>query len=537
MADNCTGNKIRGGITIYGAAGPAQAAAAILNGEFDFNFECVCGTNIVVPVPVSLLKNGLKNLFMSRGPRALLQWLKAGRQAAYSRIAARAAKTLRPKYNVAAAKASDLMGKLGSLYTDRADIKKQLAKVPGLKEKYEAASRGANINFQKFACSSIGNKAQWKDWVSSGATVNIDGNDQWIRCWRAAKAFFDSQKMLGKTLKTAEEWGAKLAKVENKIEELKKKATQAVKERDKLEKALLLTENSNIDVSDIDAMIDSLPPEAQATFLDHFMDGFMWMLEVTSIVQKKYCMSNTAGLPDGIYGAGLNEDTCECSQCSNGKLCDLSSWVRYLPNTPGSRQSDELNVCINCCDDAHPKARWFTGGIIGSVVQEFGVPPCSCECPTEVDGKKTEWVECEAPNACERGTIFSDKRACKTLVPPDGKSLSQSKYKWDADTCAWVCKTPCGSDCCDVDKCCKDGVCETCCPPGYQTKRVPKSTGVFAQEETDPYEYQCVPDCNYPEHACEKESCCEPSLFNGFDLYVCTACPDKSRSFWLMDYD
>lgn len=240
--------------------------------------------------------------------------------------------------------------------------------------------------------------------------------------------------------------------------------------------------------------------DIKALFWDSFFNALVWLLEVTSIVQEKNCMSNQAGLPDGIIGASLNEETCECSVCNSPyKLCDLNSWTEWvLPNTPGTRMSDELNVCIQCCDNAYPKPRFWSGGWIGNIAQEFGIPPCTCECPEEVDGKAMQWAKCE--DGCERSSVnwLSDKKACREKTPP------QSNCKWDSKICEWVCPSSSSS---------------SQCPPGY--RRVKKKSLWLEEEE-------CQKDCTYPEFSCDLGFCCIENLFSGGN--DCLPCESSSSS-------
>jgi hypothetical protein len=339
-------------------------------------------------------------------------------------------------------------------------------------------------------------------------------------------------------------------------DELTERWQQARREADKLRAEGSIWDAAAPEADNLTPLLDQVTPEVRSLFWDSFLNSVIWTLEITSIVQEKNCMAEVSGLPDGIKGASLNQETCRCSECpSPTKLCDLSSWVEYvLPNTPGSRMSDELNVCIECCDDASPKPKWYSGGLIGSTIQElFGSPPCSCECPSETQRSDEdtemvpmEWTECDSEDACERGVFTSDKYACRSKRPPDKGASdppgSLSAYVWDSNECKWLCKEPCESICCPAGEKCYDGVCKSC-PPGYRkTIRrflATQETGSDSGTEADDSEFICEPDCNTPEFDCGTDCCEEDPFLSTFEedgkVFNCFPC-EKTHSLRI-DYD
>ena len=582
-SEPCDSPKMRGGITLkktnWGLGG---GIIGIASGDFDFDFRCICATSVVIPLPISFVKGAIGRFLKGQAPdwlRALINRFKGN---VFTKLKSKAKETVARKLAEATKKADALLARLQQKAGAMGRIKEEWRRYEDL-----LAANGVRLQFLR---QSIVGKAEqfaknkckhpihgfgpWEElikkpnpetWYPSG--IGYRSRARFIQCWNIAVALLPAQNEIKQIVRDnveMEELIKEFRKASKVYDDLTAQWQAARREADNLWSENGVWDAVSDQAENLDSVLDQAAPDVKALFWDSFLNSLIWLLEITSMVQEKNCTSNISGLPSSMKGASLDPQTCECSLCpSPYKLCDLSSWVEYvLPNTPGTRQSDELNVCIECCDDSHPKARFWSGGLIGNVVQEFNIPPCSCECPSEIEDATYEWVKCEAPNACERGTFSSDKRACRSLNPPDNLDglAPSTSYRWDDQSCKWVCVIPCGGDCCSVGQCCNNGVCGECCSPGYRRKNI--ATNLFAQEvSTTTSMEQCVADCNYPGNSCYEQfgpgwccvenvispelqgtNACEPCatgseccVYDAVYGQTCSPCPDKTHSLRFED--
>lgn len=528
----CTGGKVRGGI-ILGKTnfGPVGQLLDLTTGNVRF-WTCVCGSDMLIPVPASLVKSAAKGLLGKQTFGWIANFLKGKGAALKKALRPKVLEKMQEKLDKAdeAVKAySRYMSdpengfrlKYQGLIEQRDQIIAAMKSSSGFAYKYYR-------QYEKYA--KIIRRGEMVD--DSGKIVKLSPEQVNDFMEKARQIISNMPEPLGKQFRDVVKDLIPLRVAEEKGIALLDEAARMRQAKSKIDEAF---SNSAENFEDA---LNAVPPELKDLVLSTLMHGLFALLDATTIIMEKNCLSNQTGLPDGMMGAELNQDTCRCSNCPPRypDLCDVSSWVAdFLPSLPGSRQSDEFNVCIECCDNARPKARWFTGGSIGDILKEFGVAPCTCECPTEIDGGPTKWVGCKDPDACDNG---GKKQACKTKNPPDDPDGSTaksgtgfiSKYRWDSPTCKWVCKVPCASGCCSEGEYCTDGQCGSC-PPGYRTRRA--TADLFAQETT----YECVQDCStteYPENACQENYCCTESLFEtdifGMPMFECTPCLDKTHS-------
>lgn len=533
--DECQSPKTRGGITLKKTnLSLVGGVLNILDGDFDFDFECICGTSVVIPVPIGLVKNAITNLLRSKAPRALLQIARLARGNMFAKVRNRALDLLNQKLATVTARYNKVLARQAKYASESSALRKRLGELTrelGLSESQlkSFAKRHADevAAYKRWGCPRQGDK------VCDGFYKNIQGFKNEYLGWK------DRSSQLKQQMKEVTQKQSELVSSGKEFNELYNEKTKLELERNSWE-------GSGPNNTDLDAMLDALPPEVRQSFLDNFLSGFFWVLEKTAIVQEKNCLSNQSGLPEGLFGADLDRNTCRCSVCTPGypNLCDLSTWVGdNLPSAPGARQSDEFNVCMKCCDNAKPQAKWYTGGIIGYTIQElFSSPPCSCECPEDFQGYKMEWFACDGDNSCTRGPFnVYGNHTCRRKE----SHYSGMNYRWDTTACAWVCADPCGQDCCTASEVCLDGssgnkcCCQsaqsycngdgTCsdCPPGYTNVNSP--TGMLGIQQTE-----CVENCLADSSICGTD-CCEFSYLASTPsgpapIGICLPCPDKTRA-------
>jgi hypothetical protein len=145
------------------------------------------------------------------------------------------------------------------------------------------------------------------------------------------------------------------------------------------------------------------------------------LLNALSIVEKVKCMES------GM----LDESTCECSKCPQGKqLCvPLQTGLEdLLPQPPNVRMGTELNRCVDACCPGMELARRFSS--LSEVINSF-IPPCYCKCS---DPDKIE-------KPCNKADCVA-KVICASPEPDAGELgfFGTSKYRWDENECDWVCK-------------------------------------------------------------------------------------------------
>ena len=122
----CPPHKIRGGLTLNSTTnwGPLGAVGEILNGNFDFNFECICGTSTLIPLPTSVLKGVLRKFLKSKGGEWILRFLKKMGSGAARKAKERLLAELRKK--VAAAR--DKFNRTAAAFREVAAIRLELEK-------------------------------------------------------------------------------------------------------------------------------------------------------------------------------------------------------------------------------------------------------------------------------------------------------------------------------------------------------------------------------------------------------------------------
>jgi hypothetical protein len=631
FGEPCPDNKIRGGIILDDSTlGLGEGLVDFFTGNFDTNWisgECVCGNDVIIPVPISLIKNamkkGMSSIITKSGGRnflsslfsrlrgvspisagilgreirfktirkyeELISKLKKEKSIAYNKIKgviaeweakiAQIDNVLKEKFSQRKARLSDLANAESKVKNGRSFLKK--IEDRGCKDIGNAVYPSEEILPGEIFFDS-GNIGRFARRVANGESPRIPPMpknliNSFLNCVDLLVGFYKSGAQEAQSLipnlkqligfldkEIASNQAAKNAlKDQRKWAELTEDFVTKSKILDEVEREFIILKNSTDARADQSALrlIDFLEQTGYgaSSFL---MDLITYILEALNIVQRKKCTGSIIGLPDGLFGATLNEKTCECSSCPEGKLlCDLSSWVKHLPTTPGSRMSDELSVCIECCDDANPKARWFTGGLIGSVLQEFGIPPCTCECPTtkkqsesESGGYTTEWKDCDSENSCPRK---DGSKTCRSKNPPDnlyglrGSSFN-SRYSWNEEECRWDCKIPCyetrpegagdSGECCFEGQvcsgppdyeCCEEGQLSSegkCCPEGL----IP-SGGKCCPEGFTTSEGKCCPDervcgtstdskCCSEGEKCVDGKCCQPCSPIPFPEGPYTAC-------------
>lgn len=554
----CAGGKVRGGLTIGNTnLGPAGALLEFTTGNFNFNFECICASDVVIPIPSSLIKGAAKKFLGQQSldwilgfmkgqgskfkdlikPRTLrnLQTNLDKSEAAWKAYRQKLADTIRPQFQ-------NIIDQRNQILLDLKPLGKD--KVARKIEELILAGRRGWIDKRVAVQTPVGRP-------SVTEIVRVDLTPAMIADYKKQSRALAEQLPepygldILKNLKSsiplheAELKGRELFEQFGDIRQAKEKATKAFSDP----------------LANIEETLGNLPPDVSRFVLDSILTGLFTLLDILSIVQEKNCLSNQTGLPDGLTGASLNQENCQCELCPSSKqLCDLRSWIAdFLPSIPGTRQSDELNVCMECCDDAKTRARWFRGNFVGDVIKEFGSPPCSCECPSETQRSDEdtemvpmEWTECDSEDACERGVFTSDKYACRSKRPPDKGASdplgSLSAYVWDSNECKWLCKEPCESICCPAGEKCYDGVCKSC-PPGYRKTRrrflATQETGSDSGTETDDSEFICEPYCNTPEFDCGTDCCEEDPFLSTFEedgkVFNCFPC-EKTHSLRI-DYD
>lgn len=567
-SSGCTGGKVRGGLTIGKSNfGPAGALLEFSTGNFNFNFECICASDVIIPIPASLIKGAAKKFLGKQG----LAWIKGflkGRNSIFSKLLKpRTLKTMQKSVDKADAAWKAVKKKINDALYEWVTDPKTGKQVLSIKQKWQVLfNERYQIRKRLEALS--------KEWRNYDKAIRKGVDQKGRRLSEAA-----IQQLQARMQDLAQRMGPIKDELADNTKKLAsynaahKEGTKLLEEAQRLRAAKKALEKSFEEGLDkIDETLANIPQSVSDSVLEALMSGLFFLLDITTIVQEKNCLSNQSGLPDGMLGAILNPDTCKCSECPPRykQLCDLSSWIMdFLPSIPGTRQSDELNVCMQCCDNAKPVARWFRGNFIGDVIKEFGSPPCSCECPTEAEKSDTdttmvpmEWYKCNSKDACERGYITSDKYTCRTKMHPDQTQMPPpdgfvSLYRWDKDQCKWICKIPCGQECCPLDQCCINGSCGSCtdCPPGYKKKKTLIPTDTSLEE--------CVPNCNdpsFPENWCQSGECCvedftgesnsciptELACYNGDCCYdvahggvpssnPCLPCPEKTRAIFLSD--
>ena len=157
------------------------------------------------------------------------------------------------------------------------------------------------------------------------------------------------------------------------------------------------------------------------------------------VVDKHQCRS----------GVQLNEDTCKCDICPDGKeLCDTETWwTEFRGNIiqlPFERVSDEENFCLDPCS---------CGNFYDYTPGDLTFPGlCSCKCidkyqnPNDTDPITYELKPC---NKSECGFGSEIGEFCTTKYPPDdpyGNMVArypdwQGRYFWNQSRCEWVEKT------------------------------------------------------------------------------------------------
>lgn len=524
----CTGGKVRGGIilgkTNFGLGGQLLD---LTTGNVRF-WTCVCGSDMLVPVPASVIKAAAKGLLGKQAFGWIASFIKA-RGSAFRNL-------LRPKTLQKMQESLDKADEAVRAYRQNL--------VNKIRPKYQSLLEQRDQIIQAIEAS--GNGQAYKAWrryeqyakaIRRGEMLGPNGKmvklspEQIEKYKRLAREQIDLiPPPLGQQFRDVVKNLIPLRMAEEKGIELLDNAANIRQAKSKVERAF------TDPLANFDEALNNTPDGLKDLILSALLHGLFALLDATTIIMEKNCLDYVTGLPDGMMGAGLDQSTCRCTVCPPRypDLCDVSSWVAdFLPSLPGSRQSDEFNVCIECCDNAVPKARWFTGGSIGDIAKEFGVPPCTCECPTEIDGGPTKKLKCKDPNACPgSGT---SKWACKTVNPPDDPdgSISAasggsfvSKYRYDVPTCKWVCKVPCASGCCEASENCVNGECLSC-PPGHTTINSP--TGMLGIQQTE-----CVENCLADPSICGTD-CCEFSYLASTPsgpapIGVCLPCPDKTRA-------
>lgn len=524
----CTGGKVRGGIilgkTNFGLGGQLLD---LTTGNVRF-WTCACGSDMLVPVPASVIKSAAKGLLGKQAFGWIASFIKARGSAFRNLLKPKTLQKIQEKLDKAdeAVKAyrQKLADKIRPKYQSLIEQRDQI--IQAIKASGNGQAYKAYRKYEQYA------KAIRRGEIlgPNGTMVKLSPGqiEEYKRLAREQIALIPPP--LGQQFRDVVKNLIPLRMAEEKGIELLDNAANIRQAKSKVESAF------TDPLANFDEALNNTPDGLKDLILSALLHGLFALLDATTIIMEKNCLDYVTGLPDGMMGAGLDQSTCRCTVCPPRypDLCDVSSWVAdFLPSLPGSRQSDEFNVCIECCDNAVPKARWFTGGSIGDIAKEFGIPPCTCECPTKIDGGPTKKLKCKDPNACPgSGT---SKWACKTVNPPDDPdgSISAasggsfvSKYRYDVPTCKWVCKVPCPSGCCEADECCNDGVCGTCCPPGYK-RFSPHIPGLNSQYE------ECMEDCSTDPSLCQSNYgqgyCCTPSILGAFG-FSCLPCEDKVRS-------
>jgi prefoldin subunit 5 len=153
------------------------------------------------------------------------------------------------------------------------------------------------------------------------------------------------------------------------------------------------------------------------------------LLTAFSFVEKHTCRDPSM----------LDEDTCLCTICPEGKqLCEPYALdIGIQP--PLSRVGDELNFCVDeCCDQKILKTNFSS---ISSIAGYF-FHPCECYCP---DGKTERPCYNPVQDCYFDDPSKTDEPIACAPPPPDNLPESSwfgsvTKYRWNSDICDWECK-------------------------------------------------------------------------------------------------